>query len=62
VDKQVVCMLAVIKEVVGERVFTNWISDQVDKAPERFNQNHYARIVQWKYEYLESTWEDAVEQ
>jgi len=51
VDKQVFCMLAVIKEVVGERIFTNWISDQVDKAPERFNESHYARIIQWKHEY-----------
>jgi DNA relaxase NicK len=51
INRQVACMLAAIKEVVGEESFTNWISNQIDEAPERFNQNHYARIIQWKHEY-----------
>jgi DNA relaxase NicK len=54
INHQVACMLAAIKEVVGESDFAKWLSKEIENAPKRFNQSHHARIIQWMYEHEES--------
>jgi hypothetical protein len=53
----VVRSLALIRDVVGVKKFTNWLVKELKEAPSRYNEQHLLRREVWKRE-----WEEIVEE